>query len=248
MHLDENQIQRVLHDELSPQTGVAVRDHLADCVGCRERVNKAKDEEQIVYAMLAHLDRPTPRIGVRTIAARSRAGRSISLRVAATLLLAAGLAGVAYAIPGSPLRQWIETIGRSPAEPSRRTSIERSSEQASQRVTGPAGIAVAPGAGLVIRFVSPQRGGYVDVSLVDGSEVLVRAPSGAATFTSDAAELVIDNAASPAAFEIRIPRDAARIEIQVGQHVIFFKDRTTVRAAQPADSRGTHRIPLDPIL
>jgi hypothetical protein len=247
MHLDEDQVQRLLHDELSPQTDTAVRHHLVDCDDCRELVTRAKDEEQIVYAMLGHLDRPAPVISVRSIAARARTPNSPRLRVAAGLLLAIGLAGAAYALPGSPLRRWVDAVVTRVANPPGR-SISASSPAATPQGarTDVAGIAVAPGASLVISFTSVQAGGYVDVALTEGAEVIVRAPMGAATYTSDAEQLVIQNSGSSSAFEIQIPRSARRVEIRVGSQQIFLKEGLSVRTGQSADSRGRYRLALGP--
>jgi hypothetical protein len=247
MHLDEDQVQRLLHDELSAQTDTAVRNHLADCDDCRERVIKAKDEEEIVYAMLGHLDRPAPLINVRTIAARSRTPNSTRLRVAAGVLLAIGLAGAAYALPDSTLRRWIEATITRVAGPSQGSTSEVSREPTSQTAASDAaGIAVAPGRDLVILFTSTQAQGYVDVSLTDDAEVIVRAPIGAATYTSDAQQLVIHNSGSSSAFEIQIPRAALRVEIRVGPQQILLKEGSRVRANRSADSRGRYRLPLVP--
>ena len=245
MHLDEDQVQRLLHDELSAQTSTAVRDHLADCDDCRERVTKAKAEEQLVYTMLGHLDRPAPRINVRTIAARSRTPNSTRFRVAAGVLLAIGLAGAAYALPGSALRRWMDATIIRVADPSPRGTSGVTGDPTSQALaSNAAGIAVAPGPNLVIVFTSAQPQGYVDVSLTDDADVIVRAPIGAATFTSEADQLMIQNSGSSSTFEIQIPRAARRVEIRVGTQRLLLKEGASVFAGRSADSRGRYRLPL----
>jgi len=103
---------------------------------------------------------------------------------------------------------------------------------------GVAGIAVAPGRALVILFTSPQVEGQAQVSLTDGTEVVVRAPSGTATFTADVDRLVIDNPGSRATFEIQIPRAAPWVEIRVQGVPIFLKEGSRVT--------GSYLLPLTP--
>ena len=90
-----------------------------------------------------------------------------------------------------------------------------------------AGIAVAPGAKLVILFASTRAESAAHVSLTDSEDVVVRAPVGAAAFTSNDDRLVIENAGSSATFEIEI-----------------HEQRPTSRFASPAEprSRKTARI------
>jgi hypothetical protein len=109
-----------------------------------------------------------------------------------------------------------------------------------------AGIAVIPGRNLLIIFTSPQTEGQALVSLTDGTDVVVRATMGAATFTSDVDRLVIDNQGSTATFEILIPRAAPRVEIRMGGDRIFLKDGLRVTTRESTDPRGPYLVPLRP--
>ncbi len=73
MHLDEEQVQRLLHGELSRPVETSAREHLAGCSDCRRRVAEAQREEEEVYALLSHVDHPGPRIDAGAVAARARA-------------------------------------------------------------------------------------------------------------------------------------------------------------------------------
>jgi hypothetical protein len=137
---------------------------------------------------------------------------------AAVVLLALGVAGVAYAAPGSPLRQWAHAV-----------AVWLRGETPQPEASG-AGIAVAPGQNLIILFTSTQREGSARVSLTDRADVVVRAPVGAATFSLEADRLVIDNKHSRASFEIQIPRAARRVEIRVAGARRFLKDGPAVTA------------------
>jgi anti-sigma factor RsiW len=217
MHVDAEQLQRFLDGELSaPEQGI-VREHLAQCADCRGRVAAARQADAELQAQLRQLDHTPPRITAAQVVARAMGARAPGVRRfgwAAGIVLALGIAGAAYAAPGSPLRGWVRAaltwVGAGKVE------------------QAPAGIAVAPGAGLVITFTSAQTAGLVRVSLTDGAEVVVRAPRGAGTFTSDVERLVIHNSGSAATFDIEIPRAAPRVEIHVQGARVFVKEGARV--------------------
>lgn len=227
MHLDEDQVERLLHRELGRSADASVREHLAVCPDCRRRVVQAEQEEEEVYALLRHVDHPAPGIDARAVVARGTHAVGW-VRWAASVLLALGVAAAAYAAPGSPLPAWVKAVAGWIGSRPRARPPDR----------GAAGIAVAPGRNLVIHFTSFQAAGQAKVTLTDDAEVLVRAPSGAATFTSDVDRLVIDNRGSSASFEIHIPRTATRVEIWVNHARLFLKDGPHVT--------GPSLVPLTP--
>jgi hypothetical protein len=83
------------------------------------------------------------------------------------------------------------------------------------------------------------------VSLTEGDEVTVRAPAGAASFTSAASRLLIDNARTGAAFEIEIPRAAPRVEIEIAGKRVFLKDGPRVVTDAAEEGGGRYTLPLD---
>jgi hypothetical protein len=175
------------------------------------------------------------------------ARREPRLAWAAGIAVAVALAGAAYAVPGSPLRAWVATVvawvgERSRPNPKTRPSV--TSVHSLETEPSAAGIAVAAGQDLVIRFTSTQAEGGVQVWLTDESDVVVRAPAGAATFRSDVERLVIDNVGSAATFEIRIPRGAPRVEIRVGDRRVFLKDRANVTTESSGTGGDRYLIPL----
>jgi anti-sigma factor RsiW len=236
MHLDEERLQRLLHGELPAQEEKAAREHLAACMECGGRLAEAEREDTEVHALLRSADRPAPRVGADTIVARA-ATRHLELsRVAAAILLALGMIAVAaYAAPGSPLKAWVgamvEWVGGGSGRS--RAAVER-------RVSG---IAVAPGRQLIILFTSSQSIGRAEVSLTDDAEVVVRAPIGAATYTSGAEQLTIDNRGSAATFEIQIPRTAPRIEIRLEGSLVFLKEAERV-VSDASGASGSYLLPL----
>jgi len=211
---------------------------------------EAEREEADVHTLLRALDDPPPRTSPEGVAARAgavavgvRAHDSAWLRRAASILLAVGIAGVAYAVPGSPVRGWVRVLvrkvgGRS--EPSTMPPYPKDSH------AGVSGIALLPGQKFLILLKSAQGGGQALVSLTDGPEVQVRAPAGAATFTSSADQLLIDNRDSLATFEIRIPRDAPWVEIQVGGARVFLKEGPRVTTTGFTSAAGGYVLRLTP--
>jgi Putative zinc-finger len=232
MHLDEERIQRVLHGELTPEDAGSARDHLLSCSECRARMTAAESEEGWILDRLRSLDHPQPSVNVAAVMSGRRDGGVRWSRWAAGIVVMLGVAGAAYALPGSPLRRLVDHITAALSEPRAVTPRAPASEERR-------GIAVAPGDRLAIAFSAEQPNGIVSVSLTDGSEVVLRAVGGAASFTSDVDRLSVDNRGSSARFEVEIPRRAAHVEIHVGGRRVFAKDgmRVTGDARQLSDDR-----------
>lgn len=201
-------------------------------------------DQEDINLLLRQLDHPGPLVPVAAIIAKAREGKPRWSRWAAAILLMAGLGGVAYAIPGSPVPRWVA------AAVSRFTGSHRPTPSLDSVITPPdaaiAGIAMEPGADFRIVFSHLADRGVARVTLDGGTDVIVRAPAGAATFTSDVNRLVIDNQAGTAVFDIMIPRSALRVEIQVAGHRIFLKDHDRIEADSASVSHQQYLLPLKP--
>lgn len=214
MHLDDERLQRLLHGELAPSALGPVDAHLADCLECRQRVTLARREEQELFALLRQIDHAPPRVNARAIVTRATLRPPRALRWAAGLLLTAALASAAWAVPGSPLpaiaelvEGWLDRDGLPdpvPAPQGQATDVGR--------VTS--GIAVLPGASLVIEFTAAANGA-AHLRFTDSAYVKVLAPVGAATYTATSDRILVDNRAGTDTFDIEIPRSAPRIEVRV---------------------------------
>jgi hypothetical protein len=240
MHLDDVQLQRMLHREpggAEPSLG----EHLSTCVDCRSRLTEAEQDEQWVLQRLRALDHAARPVSVEQIIASASARAPVWHRWAAGIVLLLMAAGVAYAAPGSPLPGVVHRLigllqGR---EESRAAPIPPPPVDASQ-----AGIAVDPGRRLTIVFAGDQPEGVAIVSLSDGSEIVLRAAGGTTAFTSDIDRVTIDHSGQPATTEILIPRHAPRVEIRARGRRIFLKaDSSIVTSARP-DPEGRYRLPL----
>jgi hypothetical protein len=231
MHLDEEQIQRVLHRELAGAEFAAAREHLAECSECRTRLAEATREQEAVLRLLGGVDHPAPRVAVEDIVSRSRRHATGRVRWAAGLILALGAAGAAYAVPGSPVRAWVAAV----AEwlQGRETSAPKALPPVQPTPSAIAGIAVTPSRHFVIHFTAAQAVGHARVSLTAGSEIVVQGPNGAATYTSGVDRLEINNTGSSADFEIHIPQSAPWVEIWLGADRMLLKDGARISGVTP---------------
>jgi hypothetical protein len=242
MHLDDERVQRLLHGELEPAGERLARQHLVACSDCRTLVDDARAEERRIFGLLRELDHPVPDTDPRVILA---AGPGPSPRIrwgrwVAGFLLVAAAGSAAYAAPGSPLpgvlSRLVAMLAPTQVQPGADTT-------ASDTAALGAGIAVAPGDRLTIRFVAESGSAFASVSLTDGDEVVVRAVEGTATFSSDVERLSI-RSGGPARFEILIPRSAASVDVVAGHAPVFRKRAARVVTAARPGADGRYSLTL----
>lgn len=239
MHFSEEQIERWLHGELDASSKDALSRHLAGCRQCAQQLDEAEREEKAIFDLLSHVDHPAPVVDVEALVDR-RSGTSVvwGKRVAG-IVLAAALAGAAYALPGSPLPDLLSHVagwitGRAPSPPV--------DESPTPPVTS--GISVPVGERFAIRFAAEQATGTIAVSLTDESNVVVRVVGGTATFTTDVDRLTIENRESMADYEIELPRRAQWIEVLVGPRRLMLKDGDRLVSEISVDSQGRYVLSL----
>ena len=242
MHLDEERLQRLVHGELTTPDEADARGHVASCEECALRLALAEREEREVEALLARVDEPAPWVSADAVMRRARmeeatpserGPRPAHARRWAVMLSAAVLLGstAVLAMRASSLREWMNHTLVGAGAGTRTRSLPQPIDSRA------GGIAVEPGDRLTIVFSTPQDQGGVRVSLSDGAEVEIQGPPGAASFTSEAQRLVVDNRGA-AVFEIRVPRSAPWIEIQVASSRVFLKDGSrTTPAVDPSEIR-----------
>lgn len=235
MHLDDEQLQRLLHGELGGGEA-ATRDHLKACTECHHRVTEAELEESWVFDRLHQLDHATPKVSAQTVS-RSPGGAPSRQRLAAGILLALAVAGAAYAAPGSPLPRVVGRIIHSVNGASRRQA------PIPAHGTAETGIVVGAGDRLTIVFPAVHKGSEATVSLIEGKDVVVRALDGA-VFTSHFDRLLIDSARPGSRFEIQIPRTAPLVEIRVAGRRLFLKQLSRIVTAARPDGKGNYRLLL----
>lgn len=189
-HIDDSQLLALLDGELSSGDVDRVRDHLNECGECRRRYQQLEERSRFFSKETALLD-DTPRLpgwdevvrGAGETSSDARVpvgspGRAAPFLKAAVILLA--VTGVAAAIPGSPVDEWIgeaadrftgwisgeaETVG--PRGPE--SSVE-------DRARSTPGVAVALESGEVTVTLSEAAPGTrVEVSLIGGQQAEVEA-------------------------------------------------------------------------
>jgi hypothetical protein len=244
MHLDQEQIERLLHGELTAPMQNALHEHMTRCAACRSRVVQAEQEQAQLNDLLRHLDHslapPDAAAMVataRTASARLPAPDATSAqtwtRWAAGLALTVGIAGAVYAAPGWLAR--LNARNNTPDPPAAAPPVEP------QQDAG--GLIVTPGIRLSIQFEHEQLEGSALVALTDGRDVVVRVLEGSASFESDEHRLSISNRGSQARFEILLPRTAPWLEIRAGARRLFLKEGARIDALAPLDhGRYTLRL------
>ena len=211
-----------------------------------------RTDEDEVHELLRHLDHPMTQVDVRDLMRPPQSVRWSRVGQAAAVLVMFGIAGVAFAAPGSPLSSWIVKVveraihGSSiehvvPPPPVAHVATPSVPTPSKPRISG---VAVAPGPKLAIVFANTQSVGDLRVSLVDVAAVTVRTENGAATFTSSEGRLVVSNAGSQASFDIEVPVGAPRIEILVAGALRFVKDGQHISAASASRRGELYIVPL----
>lgn len=242
MHPDEAVLARLVDGE--PGAGAEeLHAHLRGCAECRAHVETARAEAEWLERRLRALDHVPPAVTVAEVvrrAGRKRFGGPLGW--AASVALALGLGGVAWAAPGSPLpglaRRVVALVSGEAARAPGQAEVP-----AAGVLRADAGIALPPGPELVIVFGPASSEGSVRVWLADGREVEVRAPTGAATFTAGEQRVLVDRAGEPAEFEVRIPRDAPRVEIRAGTRRLFLAEGGRVTTTVP-ETGGSYLLSL----
>ena len=166
-------------------------------------MHRTEDQhEREIFRLLESVDsRPPALTAERVVAiADGRRRRSGLYRWAAVILLVAVVGGVAYALPGSPFRSWLEALVSPQPVPV--------SDQPILPLPVPAGIAVDPGERLTVVFDRPPAGTRARVTLTDDSQLVVETPSGGARFTAGSNSILVSITRDSTLVQVRIPRSA----------------------------------------
>lgn len=249
-HLGEGTLQALLDGELPPGERSAAEAHLAACGECAADARELRALHERASALLATGDvaAPVAQAQMALRARRARRGpwggeaRRALLRAAVLVLAFAGAA--AAAVPGSPVREWIEQAvlpakkaalppahGRAPAPPPREAATPGA----------PTGVSIRPDAGavrVVLSGASPRL--RVTARLVDGDRAGVlargRAASGARFRTAPGRIEVVGAGAGE--IEVEIPRAARAATVEVNGRVLVAKDGDSLRVLAPAGAPG----------
>lgn len=239
-HLDTETLERALHGELAPERAGAIRAHLDGCADCRSRLDAAAREEAGIFDLLETLDhappaaRPIPAEVVPLGAHRRRTSAVPRLAAAALALLVVGAA--AWAIPGSPVRDWVDR------------AFAPEQDAAPDPVPGVAslssGVSIRPGSSMVVEFSAAQGEGRARVEVAAGEELEIRVRGALPALDVRTDRIGIGNAGSESSYAIRIPASAPRVELRVAGRTILVAERGRVRAAVGPDASGAWDLPL----
>ncbi len=200
-------------------------------------------DDPVLDRLLERLDHPVPPVSLDAVRRRARRRRLHSLARAAAVVLGLAAAGsAAHALPGSPLRGWLDVAGR------------RSGAIGTESAAGPvdvglappdsAGIDLPPDRDLSITFLEEALTGTLVVSLTEEGEVRVRTSSAATVFTSEPSRLLVRHASADTV-RIALPRSRSRVEILVGGRRVLLWDGARLTTEPDAVRREADRYVVD---
>jgi hypothetical protein len=236
MHLDIETLERALHDELDPEPGEAVERHLASCPTCADRLTEARRDERRLFGLLEELDHEPPAINWGAVTRESRSGGSARSLIAASVAFLLVASGILFAIPGSPLRKFLE-------------SVLADTETVASAPEDPAvsGIAVEPADPFDVRFVASQRTGRIRITLVSSKRLELKVVGDPVELESGVDRLLISNEGSGSSYELLVPRALGSIRVRVGESTVFDKQGERIRTPRTPDSTGAYVIEMTPL-
>jgi hypothetical protein len=240
-HLDEGVLQALADGEVLPGGRRAAEAHVAGCGACAAQLAALRGNRSLLAGALARVDvaPPTAQAQMALRRRRARAGwwgaeaRAALLRAAALLLVLGGAA--AAAVPGSPLRAWLDGPAAAPA-PAPRAPAPRVHEVAPPPPPPAAGVSILPDGGRVRVVINgAARGLRVHARMADAElvEVAASGPAASARFRTSPGRVEVVGAG---AGEVRIalPRGAETAAVEVDGVVYLAKAGDRLRAVDPA--------------
>jgi hypothetical protein len=237
-HLEEGTMLAIRDRELIPGDA---RAHLAECGRCRTTLEELERRAEMIASALCTLDGPLvverakaavrARLDARWDADRVPAGRWRAHigRAAAVLLLAAG---AAYALPGSPVRAWLEGS----VEGDGATAVGPTSQEA----VGEGAIEVDLDAGRIQVVLSGlPPGSTLDVVWTDRATARIVAAAGSSfSFGEGRAEAVVP----PGPVRVELPRGASAVSVEVDGRMYLRRAADGLEILVPAAEHTAERI------
>ncbi|HYC49754.1 MAG TPA: hypothetical protein VEB19_01470 [Gemmatimonadaceae bacterium] len=228
-------------------------EHLRDCASCRTAVASIREvlsvarEEFSPSAPPHTLDRILARRanGDRVLlpTADGRHGKPRLHRTTRIALVTAGLltiAGLAAAVPGSPLREW---IARSEPRPVENAQQPASPAAVATAISGVA-LVVVPGDMWVGIDADPGRV-RIRVRVTEGTRIEVRGTGAAASAEFRPRADGIGVASIPSGdgeIQVDVPRSTERFVLRVRDVPFLIKEGTRLRVLSSADTMGTELL------
>lgn len=229
--------------------------HVAECGPCQVVLERLRGRSATIAQALASLDADhdleSARAGVRqrvtgqaavapkvTPLRRRRStlfGMELS-RAAGIILVTATAA--AAAIPGSPIRGWVQGLISSDAGPTNTVAAPESSPVGDVPET--AGVRLAVGSGpLHVTLLGVSAGGEIRVHWVVGAEAAVFAPAGS-RFTSG--ENRIDAAVVPGAVRVELPEGLVPVSLEVNGRIYLSRTSEGLEIVGPVAERRAEEV------
>jgi putative zinc finger protein len=252
-HLDEGLLQALLDGELPPEARAGAEAHLAACAACAQELKAQRAAVERAGALLELADVPAPvaRAQLQFRGRRHRTARPLVEARRALLRAAAlvvGLAGVAAAaVPGSPVRAWVERVvdpaprQHAPAPP---PALTGAPERAPRAESALAGVSIRPEGGsvrVVLSGAAPEL--KVRARLSDGVRAAVTATGAAAgaRFRTGPGRIEVVGAGA-GEVTVELPRGARTAVVEVNGSVYVAKDGARLRVMAPTEEPGGEEL------
>jgi anti-sigma factor RsiW len=267
-HLDDGRLRALLDEELGDADTSAVRLHLAECDTCRDRKTELEARSALVAQALGRLDTAAPPVGGHAAlleridrappktgsAPPTRFRRVFRMPLARAAILALLLgAGVATALPASPVRGWIaagwaratelfDSGDDAPVAP----TVEAPSGTPDGRVgaqdSAPAMVrfdATGQEVSIVLREIGP--GTLIVILMVPGGQVGVSA-SDPASFRTAEGRIEVTGAVGQVLVDL--PEEASVVSIEVNDRMYLRKEGDRIDAPGPIEEQteGEYRM------
>ncbi len=239
MHIDEGRLMAYADGELPDVDSDQVGAHLQACLSCRGELSRLASLASDFSAAVA-LVQPAPRGSIYAPAETRRPPEWTTVRRAlprAAVFLVGVAAAAAAAVPGSPVRGWLEDA-LAPAPPAT-TAAPAPAPAAVSAAALEAGVSVEPLDGSVRVAVRGATGDVVvHAEIVDGPRAGVYALGSAASarFGTGPGSIEVSDV-SGGELRVELPRAALRATVTVNGEEYLTKEADQLRLAVPAAGR-----------
>lgn len=230
MHPTDFDLLAEIHGEEVLAGADNIRLHVEGCLICFERRHALAREESEQRRLLRALDVSPPVIQVGLIRRRARVRRN-RVRIAASIGTLITVASAAAAIPGSPVRHWLQRRS-APAPAASGIPLPKPDLPAD-------GVQVSVTGSLVIMLGTPQHAGQIRIVRTGLAIATVRATGGDVGYRVGSGRINLDNRLPAERFDITIPRSLERFALLVGGRVLLRID-----PRHPANASDTLLIDL----
>ncbi len=212
-HLEDGTLQAFLDDELPACTRAEVAEHLLGCERCHESYERLAQANAMFTQSVSVLDVEPPARKPASGALGGRTRRSTATFVRAAGLVLALAAAASAAVPGSPVREWIERAVE-PEPPPAPPAVVDAEEPAA---TAPTGVAIRPSSsGRLLVALIGLEDMEIRVESTDGevASVSVLGADRDPTFSTGSGRVDVRDGAG-GMVRVRLPAgvDGARVEV-----------------------------------